>query len=119
MKKVEGKERSALAAFARLAGFFAFFLGFGVIMPAALPGQARADVPVKFTYQGNLRQSGFLVNGTRSMVFRIYDSSSSTTDQTPSEHNIRRSPSLSFCWVISGWTNNVVPRDLVRYERCA
>jgi hypothetical protein len=39
-----------------------------------------AEVPVKFTYQGNLRQSGFLVNGQRSMVFRIYDSSCSTTE---------------------------------------
>ncbi len=39
-----------------------------------------AEVPVKFTYQGNLRQSGFLVNGQRSMVFRIYDSSSSATE---------------------------------------
>ena len=29
----------------------------------------------KFTYQGNLRQSGLLVNGTRSMVFKLYASS--------------------------------------------
>ncbi|MBI5743146.1 MAG: hypothetical protein HY952_01220 [Elusimicrobia bacterium] len=42
-------------------------------------GTAAAEVPVKFTYQGNLRQNGFLVNGSRSMVFRIYDSSTSTT----------------------------------------
>lgn len=46
------------------------------LRPAALS----AEVPVKFTYQGNLRQSGFLVNGQRSMVFRIYDSSSSATE---------------------------------------
>ncbi len=46
------------------------------LRPAAL----HAEVPVKFTYQGNLRQSGFLVNGQRSMVFRIYDSSSSATE---------------------------------------
>lgn len=36
-----------------------------------------AEVPVKFTYQGNLREDGFLVNGARDMVFRIYDSSTS------------------------------------------
>lgn len=42
---------------------------------AAWPGLMRAEVPVKFTYQGNLRQSGFLVNGNRDMKFRIYDSS--------------------------------------------
>lgn len=36
-----------------------------------------AAVPVKFTYQGNIRQNGFLVNGQRAMVFRVYDSSSS------------------------------------------
>lgn len=41
------------------------------------PAVLSAEVPVKFTYQGNLRQSGFLVNGQRSMVFRIYDSSTS------------------------------------------
>ncbi len=39
-----------------------------------------AEVPVKFTYQGNLRQNGFLVNGQRSMVFRIYASSTSPTE---------------------------------------
>ena len=44
------------------------------------PVALSAEVPVKFTYQGNLRQSGFLVNGQRSMVFRIYDSSSSATE---------------------------------------
>jgi len=47
-----------------------------VLHPAVL----HAEVPVKFTYQGNLRQSGFLVNGQRSMVFRIYDSSASATE---------------------------------------
>lgn len=36
---------------------------------------ADAAVPVKFTYQGNLRQAGFLVNGQRAMVFRLYNSS--------------------------------------------
>lgn len=44
------------------------------------PLAVHAEVPVKFTYQGNLRQSGFLVNGQRVMVFRIYDSSSSATE---------------------------------------
>lgn len=43
------------------------------------PVPLSAEVPVKFTYQGNLRQSGFLVNGNRPMVFRIYDSSTSAT----------------------------------------
>lgn len=43
------------------------------------PAAADAAVPVKFTYQGNLRQSGFLVNGQRTMVFRLYDSSASAT----------------------------------------
>ena len=45
-----------------------------------LPAVLSAEVPVKFTYQGNLRQSGFLVNGQRPMVFRIYASSSSATE---------------------------------------
>lgn len=39
-----------------------------------------AEVPVKFTYQGNLRQSGFLVNGQRNMVFRLYNSSDSASE---------------------------------------
>lgn len=47
---------------------------------ALCPAALRAEVPVKFTYQGNLRQSGFLVNGQRSMVFRIYASSTSSTE---------------------------------------
>ena len=38
-----------------------------------------AGPPQKFTYQGNLRQSGFLVNGSRSMVFNIYSSSNAIT----------------------------------------
>src|SRR3989338_7395653 len=53
----------------------AFWL-IGSVRPMAL----HAEVPVKFTYQGNLRQSGFLVNGQRSMVFRIYASSFSATE---------------------------------------
>lgn len=58
-------------------------LSFSAILLAALilrPPGLSAEVPVKFTYQGNLRQSGFLVNGQRSMVFRIYDSSTSATE---------------------------------------
>ncbi len=46
---------------------------------SALPVLAAADPPLKFNYQGNLRQAGFLVNGTRSMVFNIYSSSNSLT----------------------------------------
>ncbi|HBE89289.1 MAG TPA: hypothetical protein DDW67_09150 [Elusimicrobia bacterium] len=45
--------------------------------PFSAVGAASAAVPVKFTYQGNIRQNGFLVNGTREMVFRVYDSSES------------------------------------------
>jgi len=46
------------------------FAGYG-LRPAVLS----AEVPVKFTYQGNIRQNGFLVTGQRKMVFRIYNSS--------------------------------------------
>ena len=60
-----------------------FFVSITLSLCAFLPlclSPAYAEVPVKFTYQGNLRQSGFLVNGQRSMVFRIYDSSTSATE---------------------------------------
>lgn len=50
------------------------------LMGSVWPMPLKAEVPVKFTYQGNLRQSGFLVNGQRSMVFRIYDSSTSASE---------------------------------------
>jgi hypothetical protein len=76
MKQAEEMKKGAPAARTGLAGFLAFFLGFAFVLAAA-PRPAQADVPVKFTYQGNLRQGGFLVNGSRSMVFRIYNSSSS------------------------------------------
>lgn len=46
---------------------------FAVLLGCA--ASASAAVPVKFTYQGNLRQNGFLVNGSRTISFRIYDSS--------------------------------------------
>ena len=70
---------NASAAIKRLGRALSLFL----FLPAAcclLPDTARSEVPVKFTYQGNLRQSGFLVNGQRSMVFRIYDSSTSAAE---------------------------------------
>jgi hypothetical protein len=55
-------------------------------------GAAQAEVPVKFTYQGNLRQNGFLVNGNRTMSFRIYDSSnplSSALLWTSPDYNVQ------------------------------
>ncbi len=42
-----------------------------------LAASLAAEVPVKITYQGNLRQNGNLVTGQRNIVFRIYDSSTS------------------------------------------
>jgi|GEM_PF-2212780 len=45
-----------------------------------LPPVVSAEVPARFTYQGNLRQNGFLVNGQRNMVFRLYSSSDSATE---------------------------------------
>ena len=44
-----------------------------------LPQPAGAEVPVKLNYQGNLRQSGLLVSGSRQMIFRVYDSSSAVS----------------------------------------
>ena len=55
--------------------FCAFSSLFFYVSVPLYPVTASAEVPTKFTYQGNLRQAGFLVNGTRNMVFRIYDSS--------------------------------------------
>ena len=51
------------------------FPGLFVLFSALAPVSAQAAVPVKFNYQGNLRQSGFLVNGQRNMKFRVFDSS--------------------------------------------
>ena len=80
MKKVEtGKMMKAAAAIKRLGRALSIFL----LLPIAgslLPSAVCAEVPVKFTYQGNLRQAGFLVNGQRSMVFRIYSSSTSAIE---------------------------------------
>jgi len=76
MKKVgTGKTmpNRLLAGLGRALSLSALLLTAYGLRPVALS----AEVPVKFTYQGNLRQSGFLVNGQRSMVFRIYDSSTS------------------------------------------
>lgn len=65
-----------LTGLGRVLSLSALLLAACVLKPAAL----QAEVPVKFTYQGNLRQSGYLVNGQRSMVFRIYASSTSATE---------------------------------------
>lgn len=65
-----------LTGLGRVLSFSALLLMAGGVGPTALS----AEVPVKFTYQGNLRQNGFLVNGQRSMVFRIYASSISATE---------------------------------------
>ncbi len=73
------KLKGAAAAVKRLAGAFALLLSaYAAVSLPAVP--AAAEVPVKFTYQGNLRQNGFLVNGQRSMVFRIYASSTAATE---------------------------------------
>ncbi|HAT73279.1 MAG TPA: hypothetical protein DCS63_10740, partial [Elusimicrobia bacterium] len=42
-----------------------------------LPASSHAAVPVKITYQGNIRQNGNLVTGQRNIVFKIYPSSDS------------------------------------------
>lgn len=79
MKKVgTGKTMTnrLLTGLGRALSLSALLLAAYGLRPAALS----AEVPVKFTYQGNLRQAGFLVNGQRSMVFRIYGSSSSATE---------------------------------------
>ncbi|MDD2805394.1 MAG: hypothetical protein PHV33_07550 [Elusimicrobiales bacterium] len=52
----------------------------GLLLVGLPEGPLQAEVPVKFTYQGNLRQDGFLVSGQRTMVFRVYASSVSTTE---------------------------------------
>jgi hypothetical protein len=72
MKKVE-TVKTAEAAAPGLARLLLLFLTFSVL--SLLPTGLSAEVPMKFNYQGNLRQAGFLVNGTRNMVFRIFDSS--------------------------------------------
>lgn len=59
----------------RLSAFVPSLLGFIAVSLFLFAASVSAEVPVKFNYQGNLRQAGFLVNGQRSMVFRIYNSS--------------------------------------------
>ncbi|PKM98885.1 MAG: hypothetical protein CVU79_01145 [Elusimicrobia bacterium HGW-Elusimicrobia-3] len=76
MKKVETLKTLANRLFNGLAGAFFVF----ALLSACLPAVINAEVPVKFTYQGNLRQNGFLVNGQRPMVFRIYASSISAAE---------------------------------------
>ena len=76
MKKVETLKTLANRLFNGLTGAFFVFALLSVCLPAVIS----AEVPVKFTYQGNLRQNGFLVNGQRPMVFRIYASSISATE---------------------------------------
>lgn len=79
MRKIEAGIRHAARLFnglVRALSFSALLLGVNGLKPADL----RAEVPVKFTYQGNLRQGGFLVNGQRAMVFRIYGSSTSAAE---------------------------------------
>jgi len=58
---------------------FLFSLVFCPLTTIHSPLPLSAAVPGKFTYQGNLRQAGFLVNGRRSMVFRVYASSSAVS----------------------------------------
>jgi len=78
---MEKVEKGKITLNKRLNGL-AHVLSFSVLLVTACvlgPMALSAEVPVKFTYQGNLRQSGFLVNGQRSMAFRIYDSSDPAT----------------------------------------
>ncbi|HOW89575.1 MAG TPA: hypothetical protein PL037_04775 [Elusimicrobiales bacterium] len=75
MKK--GGWEKAFRTLGRLGGLRSFIAvsALAVICLSAFSVPAEAAVPIKFTYQGNLRQSGFLVTGTRTMVFRVYASS--------------------------------------------
>jgi hypothetical protein len=72
VKKVEGKKilKAGTSGLARIS------LLFSALLALALAAPLRAEVPLKFTYQGNLRQAGAPVNGNRAMVFRLYASSS-------------------------------------------
>ena len=66
---------AASSRLVRLALFLFAFPGLFSLFAALNPVSAQAAVPVRFTYQGNLRQSGFLVNGQKNMKFRVFDSS--------------------------------------------
>ena len=65
--------------------FFApapFFISTAIslfLATAILPVPVSAAVPAKITYQGNIRQNGNLVTGQRSITFRIYNSSTSSS----------------------------------------
>lgn len=50
-----------------------------LFMAAVSCPSARAAVPERITYQGNLRESGLLVTGSRSMTFRLYDAPAAGT----------------------------------------
>ena len=60
---------------ARLLVCAAFLLAAAVLPRAA----SAAESSMKFNYQGNLRQAGFLVNGNRNMIFHLYGSSVAIT----------------------------------------
>ncbi|HCC49236.1 MAG TPA: hypothetical protein DEQ38_14135 [Elusimicrobia bacterium] len=55
----------------------ALVLAFFALALLQFTPSASAEVPTKFNYQGNLRQGGFLISGTRDMVFRVFSSSTS------------------------------------------
>lgn len=63
------------AASRRLARLALLLFASAGLFSALGPAPAQAAVPVRLNYQGNLRQSGFLVNGQRDMKFRIFNSS--------------------------------------------
>ena len=55
------------------------FLFCALFMAAISCPSARAAVAERVTYQGNLRESGLLVTGSRSMTFRLYDAPAAGT----------------------------------------
>lgn len=72
---------------------------------------ARGEPPVKFTYQGNLRQQGFLVTGQRQMIFRLYTSSYAPTEVwTSPAYNTQVSTGVFFALLEPAgidWQNNL------------
>ena len=80
LKIVKTVKMAASSRLVRILLLFFVFPGPCSLVTVLCPPHAQAEVPVKFTYQGNLRQAGFLVNGQRSMVFRIYGSSDSAKE---------------------------------------
>ena len=78
MKKVETDKKCGTGLLKGLGRALSLSLSLSALWFACVslvPPALYAEVPVKFTYQGNLRQAGFLVNGNRNMIFRIYSSS--------------------------------------------